>query len=58
MDPTLTSGRRKVFTDLDLAALKDVGWEVSAAPVPLPPAIVLFGSALLGRFDTRARRSS
>ncbi|RMG39418.1 MAG: hypothetical protein D6725_05225 [Planctomycetota bacterium] len=29
MDPSLTSGTRKLFTDLDWAALKDIGWEVS-----------------------------
>jgi len=46
MDPNITTGTRKYFTDLDLAALKDVGWEVSA--VPVPAAVYFFGSALLG----------
>jgi hypothetical protein len=30
MDPDLTQGTRKVFTDLDFAGLADVGWEVPA----------------------------
>jgi len=46
MDPNITTGTRKHFTDLDLAALKDIGWEVSA--VPVPAAVYFFGSALLG----------
>lgn len=48
MDPSLTTGTRKVFTKLDLAALKDVGWQVSVTAVPVPSAVWLFGSALLG----------
>ncbi|MEE9395748.1 MAG: matrixin family metalloprotease [Methylococcales bacterium] len=44
MDPSLTVGTRKHFTDLDLAALQDVGWEVTA--VPLPSALLLFGGGL------------
>ncbi len=46
MDPSITTGTRKYFTDLDVAGLKDVGWEVSA--VPVPAAVYFFGSALLG----------
>ncbi|MCB1761041.1 MAG: matrixin family metalloprotease [Gammaproteobacteria bacterium] len=45
MDPNIAPGQRKRFTDLDLAALADIGWEVSA--VPLPAAAYLFGAALL-----------
>ncbi len=30
MDPSITTGTRKVFTDLDLAGLQDVGWEIQA----------------------------
>ncbi|MEA3368145.1 MAG: hypothetical protein U9R68_08535, partial [Planctomycetota bacterium] len=30
MDPELTQGTRKLFTDLDFAGLDDVGWEVMA----------------------------
>ena len=46
MDPNLTTGTRKFFTELDYAALRDTGWEVSA--VPVPAAIWLFASGLLG----------
>ena len=45
MDPTLTVGSRKLFTDLDRAALDDIGWDVK--PVPLPGAFWLFGSGLV-----------
>ncbi len=46
MTPAILQGTRKVFTDLDNAGLADVGWEVSA--VPLPAAVWLFGAGLLG----------
>ncbi|OQW73806.1 MAG: hypothetical protein BVN35_11485 [Proteobacteria bacterium ST_bin11] len=40
MTPTIAAGVRKNFTDLDLAALKDIGWEVAdptrAKQVPMP----------------------
>ncbi len=55
LDPTLLTGTRKVFTDLDLAALEDIGWEVSE--VPLPGAAWLFGSALLGLGTLRRTQS-
>jgi hypothetical protein len=44
MDPSLLVGSRKYFTNLDLAALADIGWEV--VPVPLPPAALLFLSGV------------
>ena len=53
MDPSITTGTRKVFTDLDNAALADIGWQVSA--VPVPPAIWLFGSGVLTLFGLRRR---
>jgi len=31
MDPTISSGTRKQFTELDVAALEDIGWETSSA---------------------------
>jgi hypothetical protein len=44
MDPSLTTRTRKLATKLDFAALKDVGWQVAA--VPVPAAIWLFGTGL------------
>ena len=57
MDPSILNGTRKVFTDLDLAGLTDVGWEVSATAVPVPAAVWLFGSGLMGLVITARRRS-
>ena len=56
MDPTLTVGTRKLFTNLDLAGLDDIGWDVK--PVPLPGAFWLFGSGLvaLAGLDRRRRQ--
>lgn len=34
MDPSLTTGTRKLFTALDIAALDDVGWETNGVPEP------------------------
>ncbi len=54
MDPDISYGVRKLFTDLDLAALDDIGWDI-ASPVPLPPALLLFSSGLIGIFGIRMR---
>ncbi|MCK9605443.1 MAG: matrixin family metalloprotease [Methylomonas sp.] len=54
-DPTIGSGVRKRLTDLDLAALSDIGWQVGVVPVPVPGAAWLFGSALFA-FMTLSRR--
>lgn len=54
MDPSITQGTRKVFTHLDLAALTDTGWEVTA--VPVPAAIWLFASGMMGLVITAKRR--
>lgn len=49
MDPSIANGQRKVFTALDWAGLKDVGWQVDGAQLnPVPePAGLLAGSGLL-----------
>ena len=38
MDPEITQGTRKRFTDLDAAAMKDIGWTV--VPPPAPPGVL------------------
>lgn len=35
MDPSLTVGTRKHFTDLDFAGLNDLGWQVTPVPEPV-----------------------
>lgn len=54
MDPTILLGTRKLFTDLDVAALDDIGWD--AAAVPEPSSIVLLSSAAIVFFAGAARR--
>ena len=54
MTPSITTGTRKVFTDLDVAGLQDVGWEVS--PVPVPAAVWLFGSGMLALVGVARRK--
>ena len=53
MDPTLTTGTRKLPTRLDFAALNDV-WKETA--VPVPAAFWLFGSALVSFAGLRRRQ--
>lgn len=56
MDPDIKAGDRKFFTELDWAALADIGWEVQAtddvggvpSPVPLPASAWLMLAALAG----------
>ncbi len=54
MDPTITVGTRKAFTDLDFAAMKDIGWEVTPVPEPGTWAMLLAGLGLMG-FAARRR---
>ncbi len=55
MDPTLTTGTRKYLTDLDLAFLRDAGWETVAVPESSIVALLLV--AALVAWGTRASRS-
>ena len=55
MTPSILNGTRQLFTDLDVAALNDIGWDI--APVPLPPALYLFGVGLLGLFSVARKRA-
>ena len=54
MDPAISLGTRKHFTELDFAALHDMGWQISA--VPIPAAVWLFASGLIGLFGLARRR--
>jgi hypothetical protein len=54
MDPNLTVGTRKYFTELDYAGLTDIGWQVS--PVPEPAEIAgAVGLGLVGFASYRRR---
>jgi hypothetical protein len=44
MDPTITVGKRKLFTDLEFAALRDIGWEVQPNTQQVPTPSLLFGA--------------
>ena len=46
MTPAIGAGTRKYFTDLDFAAAKDIGWQVTA--VPVPAAFWLLVSGVMG----------
>lgn len=43
MDPNLTTGTAKFFTDLDVAGLEDIGWEVALLPEPSSSFLLLMG---------------
>jgi hypothetical protein len=62
MTPIIQTGVRKLFTNLDYAALKDIGWQVDgsntpvsspANPVSVPPIVAppIPGSQTVGMFD-------
>lgn len=55
MDPTIFIGQRKNFTDLDFAAMRDIGWEVTPVPEADTWAMLLAGLGLVG-FAARRRR--
>lgn len=56
MDPDLNSGTRKLLTNLDWAALEDIGWEVSAVAGPMDYGDAPDGSngTSTGNYQTRA----
>lgn len=59
LDPSIANGQRKVFTALDWAGLKDVGWEVDGAqlnPVPEPEQLLAGTGLLLLGFGFWRRR--
>lgn len=53
MDPTLTTGTRKFITDVDLAFLRDIGWNTVA--VPEPTALAAVGVCAVGLLARRRR---
>ena len=61
MDPSIQTGTRKLFTDLDLAALDDIGWDIENPPsvIPLPAGLwmLVSGIALLGFNRAPVRRT-
>ncbi len=48
MTPGIAAGQRKNFTELDFAAMKDIGWQVTAVPEPKTWGMLLAGLGLLG----------
>lgn len=54
MDPSIFNNTRKDFTDLDFAAMQDIGWEVTPVPEADTWAMLLAGLGLVG-FATRRR---
>ncbi len=58
MTPYIGSGQRKYFTDLDFAALKDIGWQVTAVPEADTWAMFIVGLGLLGLVARRRRTYS
>lgn len=48
MDPSLAAGTRKHFTDLDFAAMQDIGWQVTPVPEAGTWVMMLVGLALVG----------
>lgn len=54
MTASLTTGTRKYFTELDFAAMQDIGWQVTAVPEADTWAMLLAGLGLVG-LATRRR---
>ncbi|MDP1864571.1 MAG: hypothetical protein Q8K52_11780 [Thiobacillus sp.] len=55
MDPSIASGTRKYFTDLDFAAMQDIGWQVTPVPEARSWVMMLAG---LGMIASLARLRS
>lgn len=58
MDPGTRFGNREYFSDLDYAALADIGWQVSAVPEPSTFWMLLLGLAgVFGRWQRKQPRT-
>jgi hypothetical protein len=57
MTPDIAAGVRKQFTELDFAAMKDIGWQVSAVPEAETWGMMIAGLGLLG-WRMRARHTA
>jgi Matrixin len=57
MDPTITVGTRKLFTDLEFAALSDIGWQVQPNTQSVPTPSLLLGAIGFGvRFWSKKKQ--
>jgi hypothetical protein len=56
MDPDIANGQRKHFTDLDFAAMDDIGWQVAVVPEADTWAMLLAGLGLVGVATRRRMR--
>lgn len=56
MDPTIVSGIRKNFTDLDFAAMQDIGWQVTPVPEASSWVMMLAGLGMVGSLARRRSR--
>lgn len=57
MDPDIQGGVRKHFTDLDFAAMQDIGWQVTPVPEAGTWAMMLAGLGLVGGVARRRPRT-
>lgn len=58
MDPDITIGTRKYFTQLDYAGMRDIGWNIPAVPEPAAMAVVTGCGLLVFGWVRRARRAA
>ena len=57
-NPSISGGERRYLTELDLAGLKDIGWDVSVVPEPETLYMLLAGLGIVGLVARRHRRAA
>jgi len=57
-NPSISSGERRYLTELDLAGLRDIGWDVSVIPEPETLYMLLAGLGIVGLVARRHRRAA